>query len=102
MKRDEIFQKICEERDRQDALHPMGYKYLLHPAEDPMPEAIDISARFAREDNDRMARTAEESAFGIVREEVLEFFAETDKDKRIDEAIQNAALWVRIIERETR
>lgn len=101
MTRDAIFEAITAERARQDEKHPVTPTYLLHPfglkQRDIKNMALDL-----QEANDKLEAINQHDWHGLVREEMYEFFAETDKARQVEEAIQNAALWVRIIEEITK
>ena len=98
MNRIEIFEAIKAERARQDEKHPVAFSCLLNPFTDPTKEQFSKASQTTKEVNDLQESLNKHSACGLVTEELYEFFAETDKSRQVDEAIQNAALWVRIIE----
>ena len=102
MTRDEIFNAITAERARQDEKHPVAFNCLLDPDYDLSRISIECEADETKLKNDKRERWGMVSAFGITLEELYEFFAETDKTRQVEEAIQNAALWVRIIEEITK
>ena len=52
--------------------------------------------------NEKTELAGTHTAFSLTLEELYEFFSETDKARQVEEAIQNAALWVRIIEEITK
>ena len=103
MTRAAIFEAITAERARQDEKHPVAFSCLLNTLMyDPKNDALVEKAKIYKEANDLLEKIGEHSAYGLTMEELYEFFAETDKARQVEEAIQNAALWVRIIEEITK
>ena len=102
MTRADIFTAITAERERQDEKHPVAFRWILCPFTDPNKSQLRLARDEMQKSNNEMEEIGEHSAYGLVREEYLEFFAETDKARQVEEAIQNAALWVRIIEEITK
>lgn len=101
MNQQEIFTAITAERARQDEKHPVAFNTLLD-IDDPTRKIFAECAKESKEINDRDELNGTQSAYRLTREETYEFFAETDKARQVEEAIQNAALWVRIIEEITK
>ena len=101
MNRNEIFEAITAERARQDEKHPVAFKCLLDE-HNPDIETIRRDSRRLKTWNNALEVSNNHTAFGLTNEERLEFFAETDKSRQVEEAIQNAALWLRIIEEITK
>lgn len=102
MTRAEIFTAITAERARQDEKHPVAFNALLDDNYDLSRVSIECEADELKLKNDKREKWGRLSAFGLTLEELYEFFSETDKARQVDEAIQNAALWVRIIEEITK
>ena len=100
MTRAEIFAAITAERARQDEKHPVAFYALM--ANDANREKISDLAIAFKIINDTQESNKEHNAYNLLSEEFFEFFAETDKARQVEEAIQNAALWVRIIEEITK
>lgn len=96
MTQNDVIDAIKAERERQDELHPVVAKYLIPPYHD------DGNMRFLadsyKRNNDKMEKIGEASWYDVFREELHEIFAETDPVKIREEAIQLAALCVRLCE----
>lgn len=98
-----IFQSIQSERERQNVKHPITPKYFLHPENDPSIHDIKMALAEAQCDNDYLESGGEHSWSNIMREELLEVFSEPGDtveslSRMREEAIQGAALYVRLIE----
>ena len=102
MTRADIFSAITAERARQDEKHPVAFNTLLDSDYDISRISIECEADELKLKNDKREKWGKSSAFSLTLEELYEFFAETDKARQVEEAIQNAALWVRIIEEITK
>ena len=102
MTRAEIFTAIDAERARQNEKHPVAFNSILDEEYDPCALVLEMQCATVKEQNEHRQKWGRESAYLNAREEFLEFFAETDKSSQLEEAIQNAALWVRIIEEITK
>jgi len=103
----DIIESILIERENQNVKHPVLPKYFLHPVNDPKKEDLERAANYAKADNDKLEHDGDHSWYGIHREELYETHAETrpisemtteDLHKMRAEAIQCAALYVRMIE----
>ena len=101
MTRAEIFNAITAERARQDDKHPVAFNTLVD-RKDPSRKVFKICADDIKKRNERDESENRHTAYRLLFEEMWEFFAETDKARQVEEAIQNAALWVRIIEEITK
>ena len=98
-----IYKDIQAERLRQNEKHPILPPYFLHPKADPLPAAFGYAENKAKEDNDAMEAKGQHSWYGIIREELYEVFSESGDTvesltKMRAEAVQGAALYVRLIE----
>ena len=100
MTRAAIYEAITAERARQDEKHPVAFYALLPPGMNI--KDIESCLFQYRLINNLAENKNEHSAYEILQEEVCEFFAETEKARQVEEAIQNAAYWVRIIEEITK
>lgn len=99
----DIWLSIQAERTRQDESHPVTPKYFLHPINDPRLKDIKEAANDAKTDNDYYESLGKHSWANIMREELLEVFSEPGDTfesltRMREEAIQGAALYVRLIE----
>jgi hypothetical protein len=94
----DIIESILIERENQNIKHPVLPKWFLSPLFDPDVEDMKASAEYQKADNDYVESIGEHSWYGILHEELYETFAETDLHKMRAEAIQLAALSVRMIE----
>ena len=96
MTQNEIIEAIKAERIRQDELHPLQKIEMLGKHHD-----IDILKIFVKEikiQNDIQDDKGHPNWLDIFKEELYEIFAETDPAKIKEEAIQLAALCVRLCE----
>lgn len=99
----DIFKDIQAERARQNEKHPVAPKYFLNPKNDPTIQDIKVALASAQYDNDFLEAYGEHSWSNIMREELLEVFSEPGDTiesltRMREEAIQGAALYVRLIE----
>jgi len=98
MSRKTILDEVNAERDRQDKKHPVFPSILLSPYWKERKDSLKEVMERYRKSNDRMEAYNMHTVYGIAFEELLEAVtAETQIDLR-SEAIQNAALWVRVAE----
>jgi hypothetical protein len=96
MTQNEIIEAIKAERTRQDELHPVVAKRML---------PIDMSIKYMqmasnklKELTDKEEKDGTISWHNVFVEELYEIFSETDPAKIKEEAIQLAALCVRLCE----
>lgn len=95
MTQNEIIEAIKAERVRQDKLHPIVAKKLI--------DEIDLEYFSMAAGNTKALNGIKESEgsitwFDVFEEELYEIFAETDPARIKEEAIQLAALCVRLCE----
>lgn len=102
MNRNEIYARITAERDRQNRNHPVAFAKLLDAEGDPDTVTFRNISLFLKGRNDRKESENDHSAYGISLEELYEFFAETELERQVEEAIQNATWWVRMVEELTK
>jgi hypothetical protein len=93
-----IIESILIERENQNVKHPVLPKYFLHPKNGPALDDITQASKYAKLDNDNQEAFEEHDWYNIMREKLYETFEETDLHKMRAEAIQGAALYVRMIE----
>lgn len=92
----ELIQAIETEQQRQDELHPVAFARLLPYGEEPTDHLRKL-ARY-RSINDILESRWDHDAMHLALEELYEFFTAETKEERLEEAVQNIALWVRIYE----
>lgn len=98
MSRQSILEEVNTERDRQDKVHPSFPKALLTPDWQARRAELKAILKRWRETNNQMEAAGVHTVYGIAYEELLEACtAETYHEVRA-EAIQNAAIWVRVAE----
>jgi hypothetical protein len=95
MTQNEIIEAIKAERVRQDKLHPVVAKSLIDPEDFNL---IDGMAAQMKHRNEVYEGDGSITWFEVFEEELYETFAETDPAKIKEEAIQLAALCVRLCE----
>ena len=98
MTREEIFQDVERERERQDSNHPDLPKYLLHPELDPYRGQFHIAMVDQQGKNDILEAEGEHSWYGILNEEESETWSAKTIDDFYMELIQTIALRVRLAE----
>jgi hypothetical protein len=96
MTQNEIIEAIKAERVRQDELHPILAQKML-PVEMTSGMMVILSNRVKQENAIDEANDVI-SWYDVFREELFEVFAETDPARIKEEAIQLAALCVRLCE----
>jgi hypothetical protein len=96
MTQNEIIEAIKAERVRQDKLHPILAQKML-PVEMTSGMMVILSNRVKQENAIDEANDVI-SWYDVFREELFEVFAETDPARIKEEAIQLAALCVRLCE----
>jgi hypothetical protein len=96
MTQNEIIEAIKAERVRQGIVHPIVAKKLLPDNTDA--EEIKAQVSYLKIDNDLEERFQDSNWYGVFLEELYEVFAETDHARIKEEAIQLAALCVRLCE----
>jgi hypothetical protein len=92
----ELLLEVVDEMDRQLILHPVPPTYFLHPITDPTELQIRDASIHAKEENDMAEKKKDHSWYSIIREENMEVFAESENALRRKEAIQCAALYLRL------
>jgi hypothetical protein len=93
-----IFNEITVERARQDLLHPIIAKYLLHPTVDPQRSQILESLINMQGENDRLEEINEASWYGVLYEEMKEIFSADNTKDLYHETIQTIAVLVRMLQ----
>ena len=73
MTRAAIFEAITAERARQDEKHPVAFKWTLSPFTDPNKIQLRLAQKEIQKSNDELEDIGEHSAYGLAREEYLEF-----------------------------
>ena len=96
MTQNDIIEAIKKERERQAVLHPIVARKMLPKYTDP--ETIRVQADHIKIENDVDEDFNDSHWYGVFVEELYEIFAETDPVKIKEEAIQLAALCVRLCE----
>jgi len=98
MSRKTILEEVNAERDRQNVEHPVFPSVLLSPYwKERKADLKEVLDRY-RKSNDRMESMNLHTVYGIAFEGLMEAVtSETQADIRA-EAIQNAAIWVRVAE----
>ena len=96
MTQNDIIEAIKAERIRQDKLHPVVAKDFLPACI--LPGLLMVMREEVQRDNSVMESNSEISWYDVFHEEFLEIFSETDPVKIKEEAIQLAALCVRLCE----